>query len=339
MGWVRGGRVTSRFPDARENHSYRPRHAHLNHWLGSLARMLSGKARPCALRVHGNRPLHPRSASFWRCALQTQKSGVAQGTTPRYNSKCTSGAICSAKKKITGRNSLSAEDTEKPEKMAAFFDVRAAGYDDHMRDVVFESDARLTQFYEALSSPIAKTDEPLRILDLGCGTGLEIAALLHRVPNALITGVDVSEKMLELLQKRYIAHMNQITLVADSYLTIQFGAQAYDHVISAMTVHHLLRDTKLDLYTKIHAALKPGGKYIEGDSVIPPQMESQFLAEYHECVAGMPQARDGHYHIDVPFSIDSQRSLLLQAGFKDFELVWQKDSSAVWNAAVYAVTK
>ena len=183
-----------------------------------------------------------------------------------------------------------------------------------------------------------KTDEALNILDLGCGTGLEIEPLFQRVPNALITGVDLSKNMLQLLRKRHIANMSQITLVADSYLTMPFASQAYDHIISAMTVHHLLRDAKRELYMKIHAALKPGGKYIEGDSVVPAEMESQFLAEYHRRVAAMPQAGDGHYHIDVPFSIDSQRSLLLEAGFKNFQVVWQKDSSAVWNNAVYVVT-
>ena len=86
---------------------------------------------------------------------------------------------------------MSVEDMEKPENMAAFFDARAAGYDDHMRDNIFESDTTFTQFYQALSSPIERTDEPLNILDLGCGTGLEIEALFQRVPNALITGVDL----------------------------------------------------------------------------------------------------------------------------------------------------
>ena len=103
-------------------------------------------------------------------------------------------------------------------------------------------------------------------------------------------------------------------------------------------MHHLLPDTKRELYSKIHAALKPGGKYIEGDSVIPTEMESQFLAEYHEQVAVVPPAKDGYYHIDIPFSIDTQKSLLLEAGFKDFQLVWQRDSTMVWNTAVYVVT-
>ena len=232
---------------------------------------------------------------------------------------------------------MSAEDKEKVEEMAAFFDARAAGYDDYMRDTIFP-DAAFAQFYQAMSSPIERTDEPLRILDLGCGTGLELEALFQRVPNALVTGIDLAENMLELLQQRYVAHASQITLVADSYLTMPFERQAYDHIISVLSLHHILRDTKRELYAKIHTALRPGGKYVEGDSVVPADMESQFLDEYYEEAATVPPGPDGHYHIDIPFSIATQRSLLLEAGFKDFELVWQKDSTAVWNIAVYVVT-
>ena len=75
--------------------------------------------------------------------------------------------------------------SEIPEEMAAFFDARAAGYDDHMRDNVF-TDTTFAQFYQAVSAPIEETHEPLKILDLGCGTGLEIEALFQ--PLARRTG-------------------------------------------------------------------------------------------------------------------------------------------------------
>jgi tRNA (cmo5U34)-methyltransferase len=233
---------------------------------------------------------------------------------------------------------MSLEEIEIPESMAAFFDTRAAEYDDHMRDFVFTG-TTFKQFYQGISSPIEKTSEPLNILDLGCGTGLEIEFILQKVPNARITGVDLSKNMLELLQKRYTSHMNQITLVEDSYLTMPYGTHTYDHIISAMSMHHLLRDTKRNIYKKIHSALKPGGKYIEGDSVTTKDMEPQFLEELHKSLKLVPQADDGYYHIDLPFSIDTQKTLLLEAGFRDFELLWQMDSNAVWNMAVYAVTK
>jgi trans-aconitate methyltransferase len=51
------------------------------------------------------------------------------------------------------------------------------------RDFVFTV-TESVQFCQALSAPIGKTDEPLKILDLGCGTGLEIESLLQRMPKA-----------------------------------------------------------------------------------------------------------------------------------------------------------
>ena len=155
---------------------------------------------------------------------------------------------------------MSTEEMELPEEMGAFFDLRAAGYDDYLRDEVFTS-TTFCEFYKAVSAPIESTDTPLNILDLGCGTGLELEALLERAPNALITGVDLSQNMLELLRARYSDRASQITLVAGSYLTIPLEPQAYDHIISVMANHHLLRGPKRDLYGKIRSALKPGGTY------------------------------------------------------------------------------
>jgi tRNA (cmo5U34)-methyltransferase len=233
---------------------------------------------------------------------------------------------------------MSEETIEKLENMAAFFDARAAGYDDHMRAEVFTK-RTFTQFYQALAEPIEETSQAIKILDLGCGTGLELEALFHRTPHAVITGIDVSENILALLQERYADRMNQIQLVTDSYLTKSFGRQTYDYIVSAFSSHHLLTDAKRKLYEKIHTALKPGGKYIEGDSIIPVAMEGQFLAEYQQQTAVVPPAEDGYYHIDIPFSIETQRSLLPGAGFQGFEIVWQTVSEPVWNMAVYVAIR
>jgi predicted TPR repeat methyltransferase len=42
-----------------------------------------------------------------------------------------------------------------------------------------------------------------RILDMGCGTGLGTQVLRQRFPQASITGLDYSEKMLRIYRKRY----------------------------------------------------------------------------------------------------------------------------------------
>ncbi|MBX2999458.1 MAG: class I SAM-dependent methyltransferase [Caldilineaceae bacterium] len=232
---------------------------------------------------------------------------------------------------------MSDENFDRPEPMADFFDLRAEGYDEHMRGYVFTVD-QFTAFYEAVALSFPVTEEPLTVLDLGCGTGLEIEFILRRVPNARITGVDLSTQMLDRLQQRYCDHMHQIRLVVGSYLTMPFDERGYDFVVSAMTIHHLLHDAKRALYKKIRAALKPDGRYIEGDGVTRADAEADFLATYVEQMAALPAAGDGDYHIDLPLSIETQKTLLLEAGFHSFELLWQKDSADLWNAAVYAVT-
>lgn len=230
------------------------------------------------------------------------------------------------------------ENVQRPEPMTDFFNLRADGYDAHIRGYVFTED-QFRAFYEALATPIPITDEPLTILDIGCGTGLEIEFILRSAPNARITGVDLSTQMLAQLEQRYGDRMDQISLVADSYLTMPFEEQGYDFVVSAMTIHHLLHETKRTLYRKIHMALKPGGRYIEGDAVTHPDGEAAFLNEYAEQMVNLPDAENGDHHIDLPFALETQQRLLQEAGFIGFDLLWQKDSTALWNAAVYVVAK
>ncbi|MCB0160402.1 MAG: class I SAM-dependent methyltransferase [Caldilineaceae bacterium] len=232
---------------------------------------------------------------------------------------------------------MTEETSGVPEEMAAFFDLRAEGYDQHIRGYVF-TETEFNQFYAALVAPIAPTDRPIQVLDLGCGTGLELEFLFRRAPHAQVTGIDVSPGMLAVLRARYADAMPQITLVEDSYLTAPLETRDFDYVLSAMTAHHLLHDAKDTLYRRIHAALKPGGKYIEGDSVTTVAMEAEFLAEYAGELATAPPAADGHYHVDVPLSLSTQETLLRHAGFKDFTLLWQRDPADMWNAAVYAMT-
>lgn len=228
-------------------------------------------------------------------------------------------------------------EAEVPERMGPFFDTKAGGYDEYIRGNIFP-DEMFDQYYRAVSSPIEPTAEPIHVLDLGCGTGLELEALLERAPNARITGMDLAEGMFDQLRARYADHMDQITLVTDSFLTVPLGVQTYDYVLSTMSMHHVLHDKKRELYKKVHAALKPGAKYVEGDSVVPAVLEPLFLAEYHKDAAGLSPDVEGEYHIDIPFSLETQRSLLLEAGFKDFRVIWQKDPEVSWNAAVYVVT-
>src|SRR6056297_228822 len=160
-------------------------------------------------------------------------------------------------------------EINKPEKMNDFFNKRAASYDQHMKNNV----DNFKGFYKMIADPIIKTNERIKILDIGCGTGLELKYIFEKAPNAQIIGVDISDEMLELLLAKYTDKVDQINVIKDSYLTLEFGEKKFDYIISVMTVHHLLYDTKKKLYKKILRSLIDRGKYIEGDYVVSEEKE------------------------------------------------------------------
>lgn len=225
---------------------------------------------------------------------------------------------------------MSSPKDPKPEKMADFFNHRADHYDQHMQENVENFEA----FYATVAQPILYTKCELHILDIGCGTGLELASIFHRAPNAQITAVDLSEKMLAQLYRKYENYSNQIKRVQGSYLEVDLGTKQYEYVISVMTLHHLLPEKKLHLYKNIHRALKKGGKYIEGDYVVSEKKESQFLAAYWERMKKAEDSQEGVYHIDIPMSKQRQINLLKEAGFADVKISWEKDESVIFVAEV-----
>lgn len=84
------------------------------------------------------------------------------------------------------------------EEMSSFFDKRAKTYDNHM---IKELD--LDVFYNEIANCFLQGRKEVKLLDLGCGTGLELEGFFKIYPDAQVTGVDLSAKMLELLKIKY----------------------------------------------------------------------------------------------------------------------------------------
>lgn len=127
--------------------------------------------------------------------------------------------------------------------MSRFFDERASSYDDHMRQSV----ASFERFYTLVSRPIRETRDSISVLDLGCGTGLELESVFKKAPNARITGIDLSANMLSELERKYAGFKGQITLVNASYKNVAFPEGSYDYAISVMSFHHYLHVRKRPL--------------------------------------------------------------------------------------------
>jgi tRNA (cmo5U34)-methyltransferase len=218
---------------------------------------------------------------------------------------------------------MSNDAPRQPEPMAAFFDIRADGYDDHMHKALGDL---FDPYYQAIAALIPRTAEPIRILDLGTGTGAELGPIFGRAPRALFTCIDMSSGMLQRLAERYAAHQPQLTLIQGSYLEVPFET-GFDVAVASMTMHHFLREPKQALYERIRKALKPGGIYIEGDYYATgPEHEEACLGQHAEA---MRAAGDGLYHIDIPFTLQTQTDLLTRAGFATVAVTMFDDEKGV----------
>lgn len=210
-----------------------------------------------------------------------------------------------------------------PEEMDAFFDARANGYDAHMQTSLVDA----TAYYQKLAEPIPDTLERIDILDIGCGTGLEIPAVLDTAPNARLTCIDLSGEMLKILKEKFPEE--NIGTIEGSYLTYDFGEARYEVILSSMTLHHLLPGQKRTLYGKLMTTLKSGGVYIEGDYIVSEAKMNRLLEHYR---ALPEEAKGGSHHIDIPLSLDLQTDLLIQAGFHEIRKVYARGENVILAA-------
>lgn len=203
------------------------------------------------------------------------------------------------------------------EKMAAFFDARLEGYDAHMRDEI--EGARL--FYPFTADCLPK--EPgAHVLDLGCGTGLELEEYFCLNPAARVTGIDLAPGMLTALQAKFPD--KALTLVQSSYFDVPFGEECFDAAVSVESLHHFTQAEKIPLYVRLRKALKPGGYFILTDYFADTaEQEAFFRQELLRLKAEQGISDNSFYHYDTPLTVAHETETLLKAGFTSVEVLAQ----------------
>lgn len=203
------------------------------------------------------------------------------------------------------------------EEMREFFNSTASVWDS-----LFGAEQQ-DPLYEAVAAQIDLTDAEVRLLLLGCGTGLELPSIFARVPDAQVTGIDVAPNMLAELRRKFSEQSAQLELIEGSYLDIPLGEQRFDYVVATLTMHHIPPVSKVGLYRRICAALKPHGRYIEGDQSTDQAREKEILHWYDAYIAQLPGGAQAAWNYDVTLSPETQQMLLRKAGFNEVRLTWQ----------------
>ena len=211
------------------------------------------------------------------------------------------------------------------EKMDDFFAARIDGYDEHMKREIEGASG----FY-AYTASLLPAAGGSRVLDLGCGTGLELEEYFRLNPGAAVTGIDLSEAMLNALKAKFPG--KKLDLVRASYFDAPLGKGLYDAAVSVESLHHFPAEMKASLYEKLHWALAENGVFVLTDYFAESEEAEK---EYFRDLAALKKEQglsdDVFYHYDTPLTVGHETDVLRRAGFRDVRIMKR------WGESTYTV--
>jgi tRNA (cmo5U34)-methyltransferase len=173
--------------------------------------------------------------------------------------------------------------------------------------------AEVPAYMELQEQAAAATDgDAGDILELGIGTGETARRVVALHPGAKLVAIDSSEEMLE--RARTVIPEADLRYAR---LEDPLPDGPFDVVVSALAVHHLDGPGKQDLFRRIAAVLRPGGRFVLADVVVPDDE------------ADVVTPIDWEY--DLPDRADDQLAWLREAGL-EAETVWSYKDLAVLRA-------
>lgn len=215
------------------------------------------------------------------------------------------------------------------------FNAAAADYDKLRRTLIPCFD----DFYGTAVEVIAgDRTAPLKVLDLGAGTGLYSGMVQAVFPFCEFTLLDLASEMLEIAKSRFSRMGKSPRILIGDYVSADLGGP-YDVVISGLSIHHLSDPDKEHLIERIYKALIPGGMFVNADQVLglTPDLEKLYRQNWLDkvCALGISdsdlKAAKKRMEYDRMTTLDIQLSWLEAVGFQNVDCWYKNFSFAVFG--------
>jgi ubiquinone/menaquinone biosynthesis C-methylase UbiE len=128
-------------------------------------------------------------------------------------------------------------------------------------------------------------EQEIRVLDVGCGTGVFAARLREALPNARVWGIDLVADMLNKGAERWRTHRGAVLPVQGESDRLPFADNSFDFVTCANSFHHYPHQNRA--VVEMHRVLRPGGRLMVIDGY-RDALWGWFI--YDVCVAGVEGA-------------------------------------------------
>jgi tRNA (cmo5U34)-methyltransferase len=207
---------------------------------------------------------------------------------------------------------------------------------DHFEEEALEYDKailRIVPFYHEQHEIILQIlpfekQNPLQILDLGCGTGVLSHVLLRNFPRARLLAWDLASNMLETCKQNLASDLDRVTFRQGDFGSEDIGS-GYDLVVSGFATHHLDDAGKQGLYRRIFRSLKPGGVFVNKELVrgVSPELTQRYERWWRDFVQANGVNDNAWFQKyveeDLPASLEDQLAWLTAAGFVDVTCHWR----------------
>jgi tRNA (cmo5U34)-methyltransferase len=208
--------------------------------------------------------------------------------------------------------------------------LNVADYDRLIRQLV-PGYAAMRGAHIALLRKILPVDRRLLVLDLGGGTGALAEAVAEALPLAEVEIWDIDRAMLGVARQRCARFGARVRYIERSFAE---PLTPCDAVVACIALHHV-KDmaAKGAIYRNVHAALKPGGAFLNADLAIAAggTLREFSYAEWIRAMAphgiNETQAR-AHFaswaQEDYYPPLATELRLLAEGGFADPECFWRE---------------
>ena len=183
---------------------------------------------------------------------------------------------------------------------------------------------------------------PIRVLDLGCGTGNLLVEIIQRFPNASIYAVDFSRAMLDVAKVKLNQHSN-IRFMEANIFELDVNAFPYfDVIVTSFVLHNYKSSSAYKIFfEKCVELLSVGGRLIYGDLI---QYDDEFEKETEQSLqieamkkGGLSDQEISNWFSildaeDTPLPVSQIVEHFLSVGFESIDMI-KTGLSAVFASA------
>ena len=213
----------------------------------------------------------------------------------------------------------------------------------HLRVEIEAYDRTIRAFIPSYEEMLERTAEavagakPGRVIDLGAGTGALAQAVLQKCGEARVLLIDADAEMLEQAQERLAPFSGRVQYAERPF---QGPLPPCDVAVASLALHHVpTLAEKGKIFGAIHAALPPGGVFVNADATMPADpaaRQADFRTWAAHLVSCGIEEEQAWRHFeewsgeDTYFPLEEELAALEDAGF---------EAACLWRAAPLAVVR